>query len=95
MGADDETLAEVMSEQAKEEIAIIKDIHFGFRDDEKAPYIWFDAKTLHGDATIRIPFEKITDFMHDWKCYKLSDLNGKACRVTLASGIMTYVRKAF
>lgn len=68
-----------------QELAIIRDIHVGMRDCSK-PVVYFTVNLLFGSSLQVI--EDIPAFIRETGCYKLEDLEGKACVVEKTSNWM-------
>ena len=68
-----------------QELAIIRDIHVGMRDCSK-PVVYFTVDMLFGSSLQVI--EDIPAFIRETGCYKLEDLEGKACVVEKTSNWM-------
>ena len=76
-----------------QELAIIRDIHVGMRDCSK-PVVYFTVDMLFGSSLQVI--EDIPAFIRETGCYKLEDLEGKACVVEKTSDWMikyAYLKK--
>lgn len=68
-----------------QELAIIRDIRVGMRDCSK-PVVYFTVDVLSGSSLQII--EDIPAFIRETGCYKLEDLEGKACVVEKTSDWM-------
>lgn len=76
---------EVVAPNPVQELAIIRDIHVGMRDCSK-PVVYFTVDLLFGSSLQVI--EDIPAFISETGCYKLEDLEGKACVVEKTSNWM-------
>ena len=79
-----------MSEQ-REELATIKGIHFGLRDVGR-PVIWFGVETLSGGSLQIIEQEGFSDFLKQFGCYDISELDGRAVIVSVGNCMIKFLR---
>lgn len=73
----------------KEEMGIIQDIHVGVRDVSHVT-CYFNCMTLQGTSLQMISVEDMRELLEQNQVYKLEDLNGKPCVVTIENKIMRF-----
>lgn len=75
----------------REELGIIREIHFGMRDAGR-PILWFDVSMIGGGFLAVIEMPDLRDFIREANYYKLEDLKGKPVVVAVDDGVGEFVR---
>ena len=81
-----------MEEELTEEMAIIKDVGVGMRDNRQ-PCLWFNVKTLDGLEALQIfRWDSASQVILDYGVYDVKSLSGMPCAVVRQGGMMRYSR---
>jgi hypothetical protein len=65
-----------------EELAVIKNVHFGMRD-APWPCLWFSVDTLHYGSLQILHYEDAVKLIKKHSIYKIEDLEGRPCIVEM------------
>jgi hypothetical protein len=74
-----------------ERLAVIVGIHVGMRDTDY-PVLWFNTEWPGGGSLQAFNWGEAGDLIRQSGCYRLEDLEGKTCIVTIEDGYARFKR---